>query len=536
MLLCKNYPELVEGIPYSLILDYVKKFIAYEITDFISTGTIYSAQVVLITLAEGYELAGDSENQYKCYIKNLQFNNIYFKRICFEHGLSVFLETVKTEYIYYHSILAKALYLVSTHSFPLNELYLELCKRKNLLYLGEMWQRQGINAVEISKLIEKDFTFDELQANIGDKNTLVDFFYVRINTDNDVITKELINSRENFACFAFILSSDDDVQFYIVDKAAELVENISNYGDSHDYFKNITEYILENQSSTKRLIVCADGDVNRLNIAALPYLDGYITDYYAVRNIGSVLDIIYPSQKKSVKTALLFNAPDYGGDTSGEQDSDWQYLLGSELEGQFIYGTLKDKLNIVDHLYGQEADKSALLKELEKKHDILHISTHGTVIDGKVSIITAGANIADSDSLVSDAEMGVYSLENTSAAVFALCFGAQQLSSLQDSLSGFIKASLLSGVNTVIAPIQPIDDLSTVILLNEFYKYYLSERESDGRINAEQALKKAIQRTRHITKQELLREYYIELDTAEYPFSEPQHWSPWVCFSKEQMG
>jgi hypothetical protein len=71
-------------------------------------------------------------------------------------------------------------------------------------------------------------------------------------------------------------------------------------------------------------------------------------------------------------------------------------------------------------------------------------------------------------------------------------------------------------------------------LLNEFYKFYLTAKSNGGADSVEKALQQAIQRTRTITAKELLDEYSIELDTNnKYPFSEPEHWSPWVCFSRE---
>ena len=62
-------------------------------------------------------------------------------------------------------------------------------------------------------------------------------------------------------------------------------------------------------------------------------------------------------------------------------------------------------------------------------------------------------------------------------------------------LSGLLqKASLLAGVNSVIVPIKPIINFSTVILLNEFYKLYLTGRNDGYNMNVEQALREAVRR------------------------------------------
>lgn len=105
---------------------YAQKLMTYEPGDCISTGTIYLMQTVLTSLSEVYEYEENVEKQYSCYLRIMQLCNIYFKRICFERGLDSFFEAVKEEYINYHIILAKVIYLVHKKGFSINELYFEL--------------------------------------------------------------------------------------------------------------------------------------------------------------------------------------------------------------------------------------------------------------------------------------------------------------------------------------------------------------------------------------------------------------------------
>jgi len=248
-----------------------------------------------------------------------------------------------------------------------------------------------------------------------------------------------------------------------------------------------------------------------------------------------VFDLVYPSKRKPIQNALLFTAPDYGEGTAEHSALDWDYLIGSELEGFIIADTLATKTGITTELLtGESATKAKLLGGIEKDYSILHISSHGMVSDGVVNIIAADANNVAEEAWVSDTEISGYSLKNTSLAVLGLCFGASQLLLLQDSLSGFIKASLLAGINLVLAPINPVHDLSTVVILNEFYKHYLPNEHGDYPSRPEDALRKAMQRTRTISKAELLDEYSIEV-TEEYPYAEPRHWDSWVCYSKEEL-
>ena len=521
------------------IVSHAEALLAYEADDFTYTATIYHLQTTLLELSEVYELRGDDAARYRAYLKYMELGNVYFKRICFEDGLDYFIRSVQDEYFLYHSIVSKSLKVALDNELSLNPLYFEMSKRKNLVYLGEMWQRQGFSAVEISKLLEREFTFEDLRLRLAAKNrqrVLVDFFYIRIiNDDEKEWSRDFIHDIKNFACFAFVVQAEGEVQFYIVDEGVNLAENISNFEDSTDYFKDIAEYVLQG-IKVESLIVCADGDINQLNIAALPYLDSYVTDYFPVRNIGSVMDIVYPSKRTPIKSALLFNAPDYGEAEANDQSLDLDYLDGSEIEKEILTNTLTSKFGItVESLSGAEASKTALLSKIKKANGILHISTHGNIVDGAVAIVTAGANITEKDTSISDNEISSGYMENVSLAVFALCFGAKQAAALQDSLSGFIKASLLSGVNTVIAPIKRIFDISTVVLLNEFYKFYLLKQNEGGAYSAEQALQKAMKRTREISWVEVYNEYGVELEVKEqYPFSNPKHWAAWMCFSREE--
>jgi len=510
------------------IRSHAVKLITCDVNNFTYANILSSMQTAALMLAEVYEITGEDTQRYRAYVRFLELGNLHFKRVCFENGLEHLIELVKTEYSLFHSTFAKALQIVFDYEISPNALYLEISKRKNLIYLAEMWQRQGVSIHEIKNLVERDFTFEELQQSIGNKRVLIDFIYVRSNLgDGDL-------GISNFTCLAFIVNSTSGVEIRAVDVGRRLAEFINNYENSNEYFKSIAEHILPIPDD-KSLLICAEGDINRLSVAALPYLDGYVTDYFAVRNIGSVIDVVYPNKKKPIKSAILFTNPKYG------DEGRWKYLDWSELEGVIVTDSLTHDYDIqVNHLSGINASKRNLLKGIDEMYDILHISSHGESVSGRMSIIAAEANLSQEDTSIFDSEVSMKDLTNTSLAIFAICYGAEQATDLQDSLGGFIKSSLLSGVNTIIAPIKPIDDLSSVVIINEFYKCYLSKGH-DYSENAEQSLREAIRRTRRLTRQQLKREYFMQYNlgisySEEFPFADPQHWGAWTCFSKQEVG
>jgi hypothetical protein len=511
------------------------KLLNHEIDDFTYTGTIVNMQTALMELSEVYELTGDDYARYSAYLKYLALSNVYFKRICFEEGLAGFMDSVKSDYSTHHSIVSKAIKVALDNKFSLNQMYFEMSQRKNLLYLGEMWQKQGVSAIEIKKLLDREFTFADIQQALGDGRTLLDFFYLRINTGDDRpaanFDRSFVDDIRHFGCFVFVVRSDSETRLELVDLGTQLAENIYGDEDTFDYFADITEYILHGVKPPQTLLVCVDGDLNQVSFAALPLLAGYVTDHYAVRNIASVFDVVYPHRKKEIKTALVVSAPDYGA--SKEQPPKWKPLLMSRKEGDFITEIMSgDHFISVDRIGGNEATADNITAALaSQSYNTVHISTHGYFADRNVYMVTAGANSSDSNTVISDDDVGAFSLEDTSFVSLALCFGGKQNHVLQDSLSGFIKACLLAGANTIIAPTAPIPDLATAIFMSEFYSRYLSAYETES---AEVSMQKTIVVMRNMKKDELLEKYDIEVD-EEYPFSDVRHWGNWVCFSAEEV-
>jgi CHAT domain-containing protein len=514
---------------------YAAKLMNYKPNDFTYANTISSIQTSVVILSEVYDISGDYILRYEAYLRYLELGNLHFKRVCFENGLDYFTELVKSDYSLFHSTVANALQVAFDNDFSLSPLYFEICKRKNLLYLGEVWQRQGSSAVEIRKLLEKDFTLNELQESIGSKRTLIDFIYVK--TRSGKLLKDSEPDISDFTCLAFAVKSAGEVQCLALDRGGRLSENISDYENSIVYFKSIAEHTLQMVEENETLLICSDGDINRLSIAALPYHDGHVSDHYAVTNVGTVMDIVYPNKKKPIKSALLFTSPDYGIKSEGiegsREERSWSHLEGSEHEGKLVANILTKEFGVTtEHLSGLKAGKMALLNKIGDGYDILHISTHGCPINDNIALVTAGANLSDKDTLILDFEIESYPLENTALAVLAIRDGAKQASALQDNLSGFIKSLLLSGVSTVIAPIRPVDDWSSAVLLSEFYRFYLGGQKPEG------ALQSAINSLRTMDRRTLERKYRIrppEQESGEYPYNSPKYWASWVCFSKEEM-
>lgn len=490
-----------------------------------STNGLSAMCSIFFCLIDFYKRLTDKNRLYRCLVQYLKYDNLYFKRICFEHDFSYFKNRIHEEYFFYNDVFSELMTLLDESNFPVNELYFELCRRKNIFYLRDMWVGKFKTVDEIRQILAVDFTFNDIHSSIPKNSILIDFMYFRRWFMDEEFDEKTDEYWKNAACIAFVVDSSGNVNIHNIKMSG------NNFGiDSND--ERIIEKLLNEISGVNRIVVCTDGDLNLVPFASLLFKNGFVTDYFAIRNIASIYDIIYPEKRHQLKNALLFDSPDYGITDS----VDWDPLRGAKLEGDYVQNTLENSGVDVFRLSGMAATCSAVEKALNSEvYSIIHFSTHGDENNGNVFFVAAGANFPGTNSFFFDSDIGSCSLENTVIAIFSICHGAKQTIKLQDSLSGFIKASLLSGAASVLAPIGFVNDYSAVVFLNEFYKLFLN----DERRNIEYSLQKAIKKIRNIDRQELTRDYADVMEeykgNEEYPFADAIHWSSWVCYSREEM-
>jgi len=253
--------------------------------------------------------------------------------------------------------------------------------------------------------------------------------------------------------------------------------------DARKALAAMTHELLQGYETKKRIFVSTEGDFNSVSFLSLPYGDGFIADHFAVRNVAGIYDLIHPRYPTGGSRALILSAPEYG---FGELDL--PYLNGSEQEGVMTALMLRDGSGMtVDTLFGMDATKKNLLGLLEKHtYRILHFSTHGSVRDKRMCMALTGANESEEGLLWED-QLSEAIKGGADTAVLNLCFAGKTDTAVQNSLSGFVKVMLLSGVGTVVAPISPVNDMDCLALTAAFYEKYVTEN-----LPAEEALQQAI--------------------------------------------
>ena len=411
-------------------------------TDLSAITCLVLSGTFIYTLCDLY--MNNPKKEFACIINFLKYSNLYYKKICFEYGFDYFTERVESGYNMYELAVSRAKYFLN--DFPLEDFYTEICKRKNILYIVEVWRQKYKNIYEINNFLNKDILFEDIYKALPKDTVLIDFHF-------DIM---------------FVLYPTGDIFLHTNDLSK---------------FSRIIMFDTASFSSYK-------------------YKKGYLIDYFNIRHIGSIYDLILPNKKRILNNALIVSS---------------DKLKFSEFECEYVKNILNDNNINTRYLKGKRANISMLQKALGENYSIIHYSSHGQKSNNSIGILLSDDNIYWDFNTNTSASLIIYSL----------CFGANQTE--KNNLSGFIKFSLLSGANNIIAPINKVDDLSSAFLIKEFYNIYLLGNP------VESALRQAIKRIRSITKRELAKKYNINITGKKYPFDSPEHWSGWVCYSKEEL-
>lgn len=506
----------------------------------------------------------------------------HYKRILAEAGAEAFADALTDGVEAYSGVVRQAFSsLERTGGLGLTEaLYLQMSRHKNLMYMAEMRLHSGTGPLALLKLQGDDYLLRDLARALPEDAVLADFFYVR--RDPEARSFRLTEAEKRRAdCYAFTLDHSGTVRWHWVGNAAALAaylagpETPGSYAqylcrraeweawmrlqrrqhpdgrlengrdaDARRALAAVTAELLRDYGQKKRIFAAAEGDWNNVSFLSLPWGSGFIADRFAVRNIACAYDLVHPRPPAGENRALVLSAPEYG---FGERNL--PYLNGSEQEGLTTAFLLGQAFGLtVDSLSCMDATREKLLELLGKHtYRILHFSTHGDIENGRMCMALTGANESE-QGLLWDHQLAQALPRGADAAVLSLCFAGKSDAAAQNSLGGFIRSMLLSGVGAVVAPVSTVGDAAAMEVTAAFYQKYLGEG-----LPAEVALQQAVVQLRGITQktlkdtlahrealaqampftQRMAREVseLTEEDMTDIQLGEPEEWMQWVCYS-----
>ena len=294
-------------------------------------------------------------------------------------------------------------------------------------------------------------------------------------------------------------------------------------------------------AGTQKLIIAPDGELNLLPFELLPVNNHqYLMDEYTISYVNVGRDIIrlkFPSTTQPTEPLIIAN-PDYNLNdenavicqntptkTQRSIDTVYSDLRKSQADGMFtpIPGTGLESVEISRYLgVTPQTEKNALesLVKSQLSPRILHIATHGyfltienlkplkdtpfSQLDSlhragmqnvqnpllRAGLAFAGANTAlNGGRLPAAAEDGILTAQDvatfldlsaTKLVVLSACESGLGEVKLGESVHGLRHAFLQTGAKSLIVSLWAVNDISTAILMGQFYHYYLEKKKPVG--------------------------------------------------------
>jgi CHAT domain-containing protein len=388
--------------------------------------------------------------------------------------------------------------------------------RKNITFYAEYWRKHNVTLEERKRLLEEPPSLEKIKNVLSDDEILLNY--------ESILAWRRHNppQKEDFALVVFAVSKNNPTLI-----------SYNNFKGDEDkdtlMAAETTQEVLENiDNSMKRLVICPSSYGCNFKFTGLPHKEEgrFLIDYFAIRQISNVYELANPRTKQKLNNALAVCPVTY-------KDSEkFKTLPEAESECDYIYRELQNsasirrKLNYIK-MAQSEATRSKLISKLkENNYDVVHIATHGDVdIDGRLYLVLASDD-GKKDSLLYDNELAEL-VKKTNLAVFSLCYGGKMSEKAQDCLSGFVRAVLLSGTTSVIAPVEKVDSKATAAIFDIFYRKWFVDNETKP---LEVIWQETIENFRKIV---------IDKDDDGHPlpfkidYNEPQYWSPWIIYSAE---
>ena len=232
----------------------------------------------------------------------------------------------------------------------------------------------------------------------------------------------------------------------------------------------------------KTVIYSPDESFSRIPLGLLPIGARYLAERFAVIRVPSLrlIDLDNPSPRTNATHGISCVDPEIKGARLL-----FQRETGEALEKKFG--------NHLTSLTGKECTPQALEQAIAANRSpiFLHIGAHGSFyqsnpMNSGIRLSTSNIKQSDKSGELWDAKaIGALDLSSIELMTLASCETAQTDRTVNRDLFGLMRTLLFSGVKGVIAPLWTVQDQSTSLLMQNFYRSY-----SKG-ILPEQALQQA---------------------------------------------
>ncbi len=274
---------------------------------------------------------------------------------------------------------------------------------------------------------------------------------------------------------------------------AERERNRRRFSQSvQDFYKDMLSPI-EKDIKTKNLIIVPHGVLHKVPFAALSDGTQYMADKYALTILpaASVVEYVVKKRKAAKSTILIMANP----------KTDYVPLDFAEVEGENI-----SKLFPSREVYTLDKATESIAKNKSSSFNIIHFASHGQFNEKQP--LQSGLLLArdkENDGFLQVHEIFSLDLKNANLVTLSACETALAKVQGGDDLVGLSRGFIYAGTPSLLASLWEVDDKSTSILMESFYKNWLNG----------------------MSKPDALREAQIELKKIPQ-YSHPFYWAPFI--------
>ncbi|MEI9478710.1 MAG: CHAT domain-containing tetratricopeptide repeat protein [Deltaproteobacteria bacterium] len=369
---------------------------------------------------------------------------------------------------------------------------------------------------ELSSLLTVDpISPSRVQSLLGPATTLLEYFTTKDRTYAWLVTKDDIRVyempigekalRERVDRLLLPEMSDkasrkaESVMVYVpssekkVTTPAEREDNRRRFTQSaQDFYRDIFSPFAKD-IKTANLLIVPHGVLHKVPFAALSDGRDCLADRYALTILPSASVMEYVVKKrKSAKGSIL---------TLANPKTDSTPLPAAEKEGVAV-----SKLFPTREVYIREKATETLAKKRSSSFNVIHFASHGEFNDRQP--MQSGLLLAkdkDNDGYLQVHEVFGMDLKNANLVTLSACETALAKIQGGDDLVGLSRGFIYAGTPSLLATLWKVDDDSTAILMDSFYKNWL----------------------KGMSKSEALRQAQLSLK-AMPGYGHPRHWAPFL--------
>jgi len=386
-----------------------------------------------------------------------------------------------------------------------------------------------------------DVDWRDVKKKLNKGEVAIEFIYF------ENFSEEYLDWSDDYLYYALIIKPEFEYPLLIplfnereLDKAEDIMINIINarasvsrnsIKDLKSLYKLIWEPVSRYLKQGETLYYSSSSYLHHIPFSALIDESGsYLYEKYNLRQLSSTREIMNRDEAPNTlhKSISIFGDIDYDakiGDLVSQAKSYVQHHPFYLNNNEYIRLRTFDKLFdvkfeienisqifltngfIVDKYRGHNASEEAIYNLQNKKHEILHLATHGyysRISDDKKlgrlidsGLVLAGANtnmtgIGDkinaniNDGILTTYEISGLDLSNTKLVVLSACNTGLGYIDWDQSIWGIPRAFKMAGVSSMILTLWEVNDKATSLFMSKFYEEWLVTKSRHEAFNSAQ--------------------------------------------------